>query len=230
LLNINPEIQRIGYRTIDVWWDPSQKNGSFMLVLGHLLASSKYWGEPRLHIKTVVLKEKLEQTRALLQELVIQSRIQAEITVLHPDSDQEVRLGMEFERVQKMRRRRSRWLAPFHRMFNSQDADSERPEIPGGEKSEKEKVQNEINPVDSGDEVLKEKLSDQIQEKDDFIINQHINDIIAENSKHADLVMLGFNLPPRGKEKKYIEKMETFLNKLPDTLLVNCPFDFELFN
>jgi hypothetical protein len=79
------------------------------------------------------------------------------------------------------------------------------------------------------DDTTKEKLSEQVQDKDIYIINKHINDIIVENSKHADLVMLGFNIPAKGKEKKYIEKMEALLEKLPDTILINCPFDFDLY-
>lgn len=77
--------------------------------------------------------------------------------------------------------------------------------------------------------MIKEKLNKQVRERDIFIINQNIREIIIKNSRSADLVMLGFNIPEKGKERKYIEKMESLLEKLPDTLLINAPFDFGLF-
>jgi len=82
---------------------------------------------------------------------------------------------------------------------------------------------------ESEDNVIKKELSGQMEERDAFIIDKNINRIIIDNSQNADLVMLGFNIPAEGREEKYIEKMEALLEKLPDTLLTNCPFDFELF-
>ncbi|MEA1896810.1 MAG: hypothetical protein U9N53_04015, partial [Bacteroidota bacterium] len=236
LLNVNRSIQRSGYQAIDVWWDPAQKNGSFMLVLAHLLVSSRYWGESKLHIKTVVLKDKLEQTRTLLEELVNKSRIRADISVIHPDSDQELSLGIQFERSQKKHHRQQKWLTSIRSMirFSDRDVESERQEpvqtddfLP---RYETEDFPEEPGQEEEGDDAIKAKLSEQVQDRDIYIINKNINKIIIENSRHADLVMLGFNIPSKGKEKKYIEKMEALLEELPDTLLVNSPFDFELFD
>jgi amino acid transporter len=221
LLNVNAGIERTEYRVVDIWWDPGQKNGSFMLLLAHLLATGTYWGEIKLHIKTVVLKEKREQTLEVLKELVGRSRIKADVEVLHPAADQEIHLGIQFERVQKKQQRQKRWVSSFRRLVrytmrsfrNEQALELE----PAG-------TVQDVTP----DEQLKEKLSGQVQARDDFIINKNIQDIIVENSDTTDLVMLGFNIPEKGKEKKYIGKMESLLEKLPDTLLVNCPFDFDL--
>ena len=234
LLNVNAEIQRSGYQTIDVWWFPDEKNGSFMLVLAHLLNSSRYWGESKLTIKTVVLKDKLEQTKVLLAELVSRSRIKADISVIHPDSDQETNLGIEFERFQKKRQRKRMWLTTLRNMNPLsgrrgvfEDTDSAHEEQVQVE-PENGKMPDGDDHEESGD-TLKEKLSEQTKDRDTFIINKNINDLIIKNSQHADLVMLGFNIPSKGEEKKYIEKTEELLTKLPDTLLINCPFDFDLF-
>ncbi len=225
LLNVNPEVQRSRYQSIDVWWDPGQRNGSFMLVLAHLFSSSRYWGESRLSIKTVVLQENVERTKDLLKELVTKSRIKAEITVLHPDSEQEANLGDQFERFKQRKRRQEKWVGTFRQVIGisslSRERTLERLHPLEWEPGEQE---------DEGDEVLKEQLSDQMKDRDEFIINRHINEIIVRNSVHADLVMLGFNLPRQGKEKKYIDKMDALLINLPDTLLINCPFDFDLFD
>jgi amino acid transporter len=235
LLNINPEIQRSGYQTIDVWWDPGQKNGSFMLLLAHLLASSTMYENPKLTIKTVVLKDKLEQTHALLEELVIKSRIKASINVLYPDITQELSLSLEFDRFQRKRERQKKWISAVRRIVKVTGAEMDDQEIPETAHDDPYDVSELKLPVASGDQdepsddEIKEKLSEQIQARDVFIIDKNINEIIINNSKHADLVMLGFNIPPEGKEKKHIEKMEALLEKLPDTLLINCPFDFELF-
>ncbi|MGM0473430.1 MAG: Na-K-Cl cotransporter [Bacteroidota bacterium] len=234
LLHINPDIQRSGYHKVDIWWDPGQENGSFMLLLAHLMASGRYWGEPKLTIKTVVLKEKLEQTHALLEELVRKSRIKADINVLYPEPDREASLGLQFERYQRMHRRQKKWISSIRNAFNI--SEKKEPVYREERSFEEEKLHIEPNPEmleeseseETGD-VLKEKLSEQIQDKDTFIINRNIREIIARNSRHADLVLLGFNIPEKGKEKRYIEKMESLLGNLPDTLLVNCPFDFDLF-
>ena len=236
LLHVNPDIQRSGYQTVDLWWDPGQENGSFMLLLAHLLASGRYWGEPRLTIKTVVLKDKLEQTHDLLEELVSKSRIKADINVLYPDTAQEASLGLQFERYQRMHQRQKKWISSIRSVFNIQE--KEEPVYREERSFEEERLHIDIDPEmpeeevmeETGDDALKEKLSEQIKDKDIFIINKNIQQIIAGNSRHADLVMLGFNIPAKGKEKKYIEKMESLLKQLPDTLLINCAFDFDLFD
>jgi hypothetical protein len=170
----------------------------------------------------------------LLNELVSKSRIKADITVLHPAADQELTLGIEYERFQKKRQRQQRWLSPFRNMIRFTGREDE----PGqNREDEPEQIQQDVSeefiartdPEEDEDDAIKERLSEQIQDRDVFIINKHINDIIVENSKHADLVMLGFNIPDKGREKKYIEKMEALLEKLPDTILINCPFDFDLY-
>lgn len=234
LLNINPGIQRSGYQKVDLWWDPGQKNGSFMLVLAHLLASSSFWRDMKLHIKTVVLRDKLKQTYELLEALVNRSRIRAKISVLHPDSDQEADLGIQFEKIQKKHQRKQRRLESirklikyFGREFNKESDESERFQK-AAYGSTNEEDSEKIEERGAGDDAIKEKLSEQVQDRDDFIIQKNISRIIIENSKQADLVMLGFNIPSKGNEKKYIEKMEALLEELPDTLLINCPFDFDL--
>lgn len=236
LLNINPEIQRSGYQKIDLWWDPGQKNGSFMLLLAHLLASSTFYDNPKLTIKTVVLKDKLEQTHALLEELLMKSRIKASINVLYPDAAKEISLSIEFDKFQRKRQRQKKWSAAVRKIIHMTGR-----ELEGDAEPEKERVESLDDPItdfqgntgdqeeSSGDEI-KEKLSEQIQDRDIFIIDKNINEIIISNSKHADLVMLGFNIPSKGKEKRHIDKMEALLEQLPDTLLINCPFDFELFD
>jgi amino acid transporter len=235
LLNVNPRMQRSSYQTIDVWWDPGQKNGSFMLLLAHLLVSSRFYDNPKLTIKTVVLKDRMQDTHALLEELLVKSRIKAGIKVLYPDTSQALSLSLEFDRFQRKRQRQKKWISAVRRIVNITNSEPD-------EKNQPDKVDDESwdeseikvhgdseMQVEAGDDELKEKLSEQVQERDVFIIDKKINEIIVENSKHADLVMLGFNIPSRGKEKKHIEKMEALLEELPDTLLINCPFDFELY-
>jgi amino acid transporter len=237
LLNVNPDIRRPGYRTIDIWWDPSQKNGSFMLMLAHLLASSTLLDHPKLTIKTVVLREKLEQTTALLEELVKKSRIKAGIEVLSPDSIQELNLSLQFERSRKMQRVQEKWFGGIRKLFVPPDKQADIPYPPDAGDGEptpgatSETIGAPVgNEETAEDSEIKEKLSDQVREKDIFIIDKNINEIIISNSKGADLVMLGFNIPAQGKEKDYIGKMEALLEKLPDTLFVNCPFDLELYS
>jgi amino acid transporter len=225
LLHVNSAIPRSGYRVIDIWWDPGQKNGSFMLLLAHLLASGRHWGDISLNIKTVVLKDKREQTLEVLHALVQRSRIKASVQVLHPASDQEIHLGIQFERVQRKRQLQKKWMSSLRALLpyvrrDTKDVLELKPEAA--------QTGGEVHADDQLDDQLKEKLSDQIQERDNFIINKNINNIIVENSTGADLVMLGFNIPAKGKEKKYIGKMESLLKKIPDTLLVNCPVDFDL--
>jgi len=133
-----------------------------------------------------------------------------------------------------MHQRQKKWISSIRNAFNIPE--KKEPVYREERSFEEEKLHIEPDPEmldeseseETGD-VLKEKLSEQIQDKDTFIINRNIREIIARNSRHADLVMLGFNIPEKGKEKRYIEKMESLLGNLPDTLLVNCPFDFDLF-
>jgi hypothetical protein len=231
-LNVNPDIQRSGYRKIDVWWDPGQDNGSFMLLLAHLIVSSSFLGEAKITIKTVVLREKINQTRELLGTLVQRSRIKAEINVLCPDSMEEESRGFEYERIQKRKQRQQNIFKTIQRIIGWDESVVHKEslkkieffKIPAEDYGE-EMESGEI----SEDNIIKEELSGQMEDKDAFIINKNITRIIMDNSKNADLVMLGFNIPPEGREKKYIEKMDALLDNLPDTLLINCPFDFELF-
>ncbi len=232
LYHVNADIQRSGYRKVDVWWDPEQKNGSFMLLLAHLLASGRYWGELKLTIKTVVLRDKLEETRELLEKLVNKSRIRADIEVLCPDTSEEQSLGLQFERHRRMHERQEKWLSSLRNALGIRENKKYTYREERSQEEEKLHIDPRILERDelegSGDDDIKEKLSGQISERDTFIIRRNIREIIAANSKQADLVMLGFVIPARGKEKKYIEKTQALLARLPDTLLVNCPFDFDL--
>ncbi len=186
----------------------------------------------------------MEHTRVLLEELVQKSRIKANINVLCPDYAEEASLSIEYEKIQRKRQRQKKWFNAFRRMITettNDEAERELINIQEDTKNIETKLeikeftddQNETvedQEEESEDNAIKEKLSEQMQEKDVFIIDKNINEIIINNSKNADLVMLGFNIPPSGKEQKYIEKMEEMLEKLPDTLLINCPFDVKLFD
>jgi amino acid transporter len=232
LLNAREVENFSGYRKVDLWWDPAQRNGSFMFLLSYLLASGRLFREPQLTIKTVVLREKQKVTRDLLEELVQKSRIKADIKVIHPEYLEEVLLSAEYEKEQSKKDRQNRLISRLQkfsglrRLWRS---------LPGpSEESRKEaqvaSIQEKSNEDPGEDEVLKEKLSEQLQEKDRFIIDRNIRELIHHHSGKADLVMLGFNIPEAGQEKKYIEKMEALLEDLPDALLVNCPYDIKLFD
>ena len=198
-----------------------------MLLLAHLLTISRYWSETKLTIKTIVLREKLEQTRGLLQELVDRSRIRAAIEVLSSDTVQEAVYGLEFERFRKRQQRRKRLFDVVREVLSFPDVEEQ--EVPEEEELKLPEEMTGPDETPEEDQVIKEKLNKQVRERDIFIINQNIREIIIKNSRSADLVMLGFNIPEKGKERKYIEKMESLLEKLPDTLLINAPFDFGLF-
>jgi hypothetical protein len=165
LLNINHNIQRSNYRKIDVWWDPGQKNGSFMLLLAHLLASSTFYENPDLTIKTIVLKDNMEQTHALLEELLIKSRIKARIDVLYPDAIQELSLSIEFDRFQRKRARQKKWISAVRRIVNIVDKEQEETghREPSAELStgESKIINEDLSDFEKkpGDDDIKEKLS-----------------------------------------------------------------------
>jgi len=234
LLKADPGDDFEGYHTIDVWWDPGQKNGSFMLVLAHLLAGGFMKGNARVRIRTVVMKDRMERTRVLLENLVRQSRIKAEVRVIHPDTEKETRFGIKYDRSEFYRRRRRDWADRAALLFRMEE---------GRKEGKNEEQDHAPDPVDmemsqSGrehgeeeehdDQEVKDMLYEQVRERDGFIIDRSIHEIIVNNSGQADLVMLGFNLPAEGKEKRFVERMDALLEQLPDTLLINCPFDFDL--
>lgn len=231
LLNAKEIEDFTGYRKVDIWWDPAQRNGSFMFLLSYLLTTSRLFKDADLTIKTVVLREKKKVTRDLLKEMVEKSRIKADIQVIHPEYIEELLLGKEYEKeqskIEKQSRRRTmiRSLAGFRKLWDFL------PDTSAESRQEPEDASLPRDHEEPGeDEVLREKLSEQVQEKDRFIIDRNIRELIIRNSRKADLVMLGFNLPETGQDKKYIGKMGALLEDLPDTLLVNCPFDIKLFD
>jgi hypothetical protein len=232
LLNAREVENFTGYRKVDLWWDPAQRNGSFMFLLSYLLVSGRLFMDPQITIKTVVLREKQKVTRDLLKELVQKSRIKADIKVIHPEYIEEVLLSAEYEKEQSRKERQKRRLSRIQRFSRLRRLWKSMPG-PSEESREEDQVAStpEKGNEDPGeDEVLKEKLSEQLQEKDRFIIDRNIRELIHHHSAKADLVMLGFNIPEAGQERKYIEKMEALLEDLPDTLLVNCPYDIKLFD
>lgn len=228
LLNADPSEGFEAYRTIDVWWDPGQKNGSFMLVLAHLLASGFMRGNATVRIKTVVMKDRMQRTRVLLENLVRQSRIKAEVRVIHPDSEKETRFGVRYDRSEFYRRKRRDWFEKAGVFFRNDGQDEKEMKNDLGKQAMEGKGGSPQEKDGHEDLEVKDMLSEQVRDRDGFIIDRSIHDIIANNSGGADLVMLGFNLPAEGREKRFIERMDELLAQLPDTLLVNCPFDFDL--
>jgi hypothetical protein len=79
-------------------------------------------------------------------------------------------------------------------------------------------------------EVAEALIAQQVTKDDEDIIEKHIDEIIVQNSMAADLVILGFNLPPERREQAYVERMDRLTEKLPTTLLVHAGFHVDLFS
>ncbi len=216
------------YENIDVWWDPGQENGSFILLLAHLIRLGNRRTNSIITLKTVVLEEKSENTRHLLEELVEKSRIEADIHVLYPDSSEQKNLEIQYKRIAKKRKIRLKIFNFFRKTYDDINKPEENKEIsginqPGPLLREDEKI------LDEDEERIKEEISSQLEERDAYIIQKNIQEIIIKNSQSADLVILGFNIPGEDREQKYIGKMNELVNQLPDTILINCPFEVNLF-
>jgi amino acid transporter len=68
-------------RRVDVWYQPGN-SGSLMLLLGHLLTKTEYWGQARLRVLASVQNNDRETTLGALQEELEQARIQADTEVV----------------------------------------------------------------------------------------------------------------------------------------------------
>ena len=237
ILNVKPDLKSLGYKNIDVWWDPSQDNGSFMLLISYLISSGNIGLDSNINIKTIVLKEKKDETYLLLEELVLKSRIKANIPVLFPEEEEIRELEVKYDIIQNVKQKKQKIIELFNQnnltklsvLFKKGDKEL----IVEDEKRQNIEEENGVVPnIESNideDEQIKEKISEKLDEKDIFLLRKNVNSIIINNSSNADLVLLGFNLPEEGKEQSYIEKIDELLKELPDTLLVNCPFEVNLF-
>jgi len=230
LINTKKEHYDLGYSKIDLWWDPEQDNGSFMLLLAHLIATGIAKETAKITIKTVVLGEKASSTRLLLEELIKKSRIRANIHVIYPAASQQKSLEIKYNRILKAKKRKRELLNIFKRIRPGKQEgsaeDTDREEI-RDEKREHEEENSMDEKIE--EEGLKKQLKSLVEEKDAFIIKKSIQEIIIENSREADLVMLGYKIPDEEREQKYLEKMNELIMNLPDTILINCPFEVNLF-
>ncbi len=235
IMNINIETETQVYKNIDVWWDPSQDNGSFMLLVAHLITLGNISLDSIINIKTIVLKEKKNETKQLLEKLVHNSRIKANIHVLYPEDEEVRKHEILYNNIQHVKKGKEKLLNLFNNLTGKQAENQlENNHNTLKKENENENINLNNNNNDDAKEInedkeIKEKLSESLDEKDKFLIKKNINNLIVKNSVDANLVLLGFNLPKEGKEQEYIEKIDELLKQLPDTLLVNCPFELDLF-
>jgi amino acid transporter len=168
------------YKQIDVWWDPNQDNGSFMLLIAHLITLSRRKNPPNITIKTVVLEEKEKNIRVLLEELVRKSRIKADITVLYPNSADRQKLEIKYKRIVKTRKAREQALSYMGKMkafFKTNNA------APKYDTPIKKADRNENDLLDKEEKQIREEISTQVEERDAYIIRENIQHIIANSSK-----------------------------------------------
>ncbi|MDD4528148.1 MAG: hypothetical protein PHF25_09010, partial [Candidatus Margulisbacteria bacterium] len=213
---------------IDVWWDPSHDNGSFMLLIAYLLTLSEEWEDAMIHIKTVVVKKKVTSTGKILKQLLENARIEATINVYHPDSrDEEASVSTVVTSTNL-----ELFVSKVGRSFNlikdkinlysftrtTQDV--------GVDKLKDEKV---ISTEKSQGVILKETLEKQMTEEEIDFIEDCVSSIIARESSGVDLVILGFNPPAHGREREYVDKMDNILANLPSVLLVHSSFDMDIY-
>ena len=224
---------------IYIWWDPSQENGSFSLLLAHLISTSEEWEDSEIHLKSIVLEENVEETRLLLQELVTKSRIEASIAVYFPDPELIENLEQRTAMVDNFISSTGvlKIKEVFKHAFGSGPKEIEEAIIQtdaenvvhATEAADKEEIDQEEAEIDREEATLKKKLSDQVDLSDEKLLAKTIKNIIIKESENADLVLLGFNLPKQGGESAYIRRMNDLLEEMPTTLLINCPFDVDLF-
>ncbi|MBL7029454.1 MAG: Na-K-Cl cotransporter [Candidatus Marinimicrobia bacterium] len=228
-LSISKKYNMMSRKHITLWWDPTQENGSFSLLLAHLIATSDEWEGAAIHLKSIVLEEKVEETRALLEELVQKSRIEARIDVYHPDPAIIENLENKSDIVEDIISSKGvlKIKEAIKIAFTPKDSEEEAV-APQDDSETKIDSEDEIE-MDVEESSLKRKLADQVDLTDARLLGKTIKNIIIEESKHADLVLLGFNLPKQGEESAYIKRMNDLLEEMPTTLLINCPFDVDLF-
>ncbi|MFC1669656.1 Na-K-Cl cotransporter [Spirochaetota bacterium] len=219
-------------KNICIWWDPTQDNGSFMLLLAHLISTNSEWEGSKINLNSVVMEEKSDETRSLLSELVRKSRIKAEINIYSPDPNDINNLERKKDFVEKVIK--TTGVSKINKSLKNIFSKKKQKSIKNEELLEElVDSENRVLPDEKGigiEEVeLKEKIENQIDIEDQDIIEKTIKNIIAFNSKNSDLVLLGFNLPDEGQEEAYIRKVDYLLKELPTTLLVNSPYDINLF-
>ncbi|MFC1585265.1 Na-K-Cl cotransporter [Fibrobacterota bacterium] len=239
LLDVNQQRGFGRFKCIHVWWDPTQENGSFMLLLAFLISSSEHWQGCSLYLKSVVASTRMTRTEILLRNLVENARIPAHIQVYSPPEEggeagktrgfliqnyrKPLRLGGRMLNLFTGKKRKGR--RPTEMLLDS-DQSGEGPapqqEVPG----------TEGQPPDSLSSGAKAEslMARQVDAVDETAITGHIDQIIIENSAEADLVILGFNLPSEGKEHAYVSRMDHLTEQLPTTLLVHAGFDIDLFS
>lgn len=70
-------------RRIDIWWRGKQYNGDLMLLLTHLLLMNPDWRDARVVIRSIILDEKQQESRAAsLAQLIRDTRIPAETEIV----------------------------------------------------------------------------------------------------------------------------------------------------
>jgi len=232
-LSISKKFNMMNKKHIYLWWDPTQENGSFSLLLAHLIATSDEWEDSEIHLKSIVLEDNVQETRLLLEELVSKSRIGASIDVYHPDpeliEDLEQRTAIVDSIISSTGvlkiKEAIKHAFTGNDLKESADLDLEKEDALSSVSDE----ETEIDEIDEEESNLKKKLSDQVDLSDEKLLAKTIKDIIIKESENADLVLLGFNLPKQGDESAYIRRMNDLLEEMPTTLLINCPFDVDLF-
>ncbi|MEA3286548.1 MAG: Na-K-Cl cotransporter [Candidatus Marinimicrobia bacterium] len=227
-LSISKRYTMMNKKHLVIWWDPTQDNGSFSLLLAHLLATSDEWEDAEIHLKSVVLRDKVQETRLLLEELVEKSRIEASIDVYYPDPELIGRIEHQSDLVDKLTGKDG--LLKIKDAIKSAFVSNDDQEYANDEDLEQQGEElGELDEESEEETEIKQRISDQINTTDEELLDRTIKDIIVKESANSDLVILGFNLPDQGGEVAYIRKMNTLLEELPTTLLVNSPFDVDLF-
>jgi amino acid transporter len=229
LMKCNSEELNPSLSQIDVWWDPHQDNGSFMLLLAHLFRLGKRGSSSRITLKTVVLEEKTKDTRQLLEELIKKSRIEADIHVLFPEDSERKNYEISYNRIIKAKKVKTNLFNFFGKANDNPKKQIESVTENDAKTTQKELKKNDDDAIDEDEERIKEEISSQVEERDAYIIQKNIQKLIVQNSQSADLVLLGYNIPKEEKEQKYIKKMNELVNQLPNTILINCPFEVNLF-
>ena len=81
------EDQMFGARSqIDVWWQSMRGNGSLMVTLGHLIASSLTWDKDALNVRMIVRdQEGAAEARSNLADLISSTRMVANVDVIVDD-------------------------------------------------------------------------------------------------------------------------------------------------
>ncbi|MBN2809950.1 MAG: hypothetical protein JXR80_10705, partial [Deltaproteobacteria bacterium] len=75
-------------KTIHIWWGGLQRNGDLMLLLAYLLTHNPEWQESRIKVLSIASNELMRQrTEIILNQLIPEIRIKAEIEILVLNDD-----------------------------------------------------------------------------------------------------------------------------------------------